>query len=64
MHQDPSRAPSQLRHSTDTTINEMLERVTDSNADDKLRKKYINCCTLMYKVCINCCTLIYTVGIC
>lgn len=45
-----SKMPVQLRHSTDNAVNNMLQRATDSKADDKLAKEHVYPIQLMYKV--------------
>ena len=45
-----TKMPVQLRHSTDNAVNNMLQRATDSKADDKLAKEHVHPVHLTYKV--------------
>ena len=45
-----SRLPPAFRHSTDNAVNNMIQRATDSKADDKLSKEFVHPVHLNYKV--------------
>lgn len=45
-----SKLPPAYRHSTDNAVNSMIQRATDSKADDALSKEFIHPVSLHYKV--------------